>query len=204
MKAHHLLLVLLVFLVFSCKKEDDVIDDADPGAVTTLIPSAIGAGQDTGLGVSYVDLDPDSIFTNGPYHFLDSVALDMNADGNIDFMVIKQISDPFMLGAIWRKFDIRPLGDNQVCISAPGSNLVDTLSFNAVIDSSRTWSNAISILYQYSWSMAGNSSTDGYFMNNGPYYVGLRINAGGRAYYGWLYLNHDSIDKYGITSSYEE
>lgn len=204
MKTHHLLPLLLVVLAFSCKKKDDVVEATPQDPATMVLPSAIRAGQDTGLGIIYMDYDPDLVVNTGPSHLKDSIALDLDADGEADFMTTHQISDPYMLGARWSKLEIRPLGDNQVCVNAATPDLVDSLSFHTLIDSSRTWSNETCILFEYHWSMAGSESTYGYFRNNGPYYVGFKINKNNAAYYGWLYFRGTWIDKYGITAAYEE
>lgn len=201
MKPYHLFLLIAVVAI-SCQKDDDLPEDIGPGGGTLNLPGSILAGQDSALGIIYVDLDPDSMLLTGPYHFDDSVALDLNMDGTVDFIIHYHISDPFMLGSVTNHLEIRPQGDNQVAVNSSEPEYVDSLSYHALIDDNLTWSGDTSILFHYAWSQSGYSHTDGYFRYNGPYYMGLKVMAGGNSYYGWLYMDHLAIDKYAITKEY--
>jgi hypothetical protein len=197
-------LLIIATVAMSCKKDDDVIAENSTMDQTAVLLTSIHTGQDTGPGIAHVDFDPDSTFTVGPAVMSDSILLDLNVDGTGDFMVTYLISDPFMLGSSFRRLDIRPLGNAQVCVNPGDLSLVDTLVYGDVIDSSLTWSHSSSILYHYSWSMEGSSSTIGYFDNNTTYYVGLKLIANGNSYYAWLFTNGNAIDGYGITTEYYE
>lgn len=185
MRSYHILL-LIAIVAMSCHKDDELPEDIGSGGGPVNLPESILAGQDSGPGITYVDLDPDSVLITGPYHFDDSVALDLNTDGAVDFIIHYHISDPFMLGSVTNHMEIRPQGDNRVAVNPAEPGYVDSLSYNALINDDLTWSGDTSLLFHYSWSQSGYSQTDGYFRNNGPYYIGLKVRADGNDHYAWL------------------
>ena len=204
MKTHHFLLFLSLLAV-SCTKDrvEDVPDQRDD--TTPLYPISIRAGQDTGVGINYVDFSPDLSFNLNPYLVNDSLYLDLDSDLVNDFKLVYYKSSPFQLGAILRYLTITPLGNNQICVHPSNTNLADSLVFNDPIDSTRTWSAATALLFRYSWTQAGYSTLDGYFLGNIPYYyVGLRLTKDQHDYYGWLFLNHAGIDRFAMTRVYYE
>lgn len=195
-----LFLLAMATIALSCTQESDDVAEPGPQQPDGALPASILAGQTSGGGIAHVDFNPDISFLAGPNHLVDSTLLDMNADGEGDFMVTYRISDPYMLGASFVHFDIEPLDSNQVCITPGDTALVDALAFGDVINSSLTWTNSSSILYRYAWSMSGSSSAIGYFVNDSSHYVGLRVYADGNAYYSWLLVHDFALDGYAITT----
>ena len=163
------------------------------------------AGQDSGVGIHSVDFSPDLTFNVDPFsHLRDSITLDMDGDQIDDFMLNYRRSSFYQLGYSFIAIEIRPLADNEVSVSATHNTWADSLRYNAVIDSNRTWTDSTATLYYTYSSQNGQSGTYGYFKNNSQYYIGVKIYSNGHAFYGWIYMNDEAIDKYSITTEYFE
>ena len=197
--------LLIALSAFACNKDEVAPTDA-PGSnnTTSTYPTSIRAGQDTGVGIDHLDLVPDVNFDISMSILSDSIYVDMNSDLTNDFLLTYHMSDPYMLGYVWNKVDIIPLGGNQICVDPADHSLADSLLFDDIIDNDRTWSDSTAILYHHESSQAGSSSSSGYFKNNHLHYIGVRLNADGNALYGWIYLNNMSLDMLGVTSAYPE
>ncbi len=204
MKTQHLF-ILIALLALSCKKEEIADLDNDVTDQTAMYPNSIMAGQDTGVGIHHVDFSPDLTFNVDPFsHLRDSITLDLDGDQIGDLMLNYSRSSVYQLGYSFITIEIRPLAENQVCVSPTNTTWADSLRYNAVIDSSRTWSDQkATLFYDYS-SQNGSSGTYGYFKNNSQYYIGVKINSNGHIFYGWIYMNGEAIDKYSITTEYFE
>jgi hypothetical protein len=107
-----------------------------------------------------------------------------------------------MLGSSYMTMDIIPLGTNQVCVSPDDSTLAEPLELDALIDDSRPWSPDNAILFHYTSSQSGNSTTVGHFYGPNDYYVGIRFIANGQVRYGWINTCLNCIEEYGITIAY--
>ena len=205
MKTQHLF-ILIALVALSCQKDEvaDIVNDTNDR--TEMYPISIRAGQDTGVGIHHVDYAPDLAFNVNPTTSMlsDSIELDLDADSTPDFILTYYHSSVFQLGSTDISLRIRPLANNQVCVSPIDASVADSLVFNDLIDSARSWSDSSTVLYRYSSSQSGSSSSAGYFNNNADYYIGVKLNTGGHAYYGWIYLNGTAIDKYSVTTMYSE
>ena len=201
MKSHHILL-RLTLLALSCKK-DDPVAPTDP---TPIYPDSIRAGQETGVGIHYVDFSPDLAFNVDPRGGMlsDSIEIDMDANSTPDFMLTYYHSSFYQLGSTTIDLQIRPLSNNKVCV-ASDTDLVAPLLLNDSISSSNNWSGSKVLLYSYNWSMSGSSSTDGNFGgndSNNDHYIGVQIDHDGHPCYGWIHLHGIEMDKYAITTEY--
>lgn len=205
MKTQHLF-ILIALVALSCQKDEvaDIVTDTNDQ--TEMYPISIRAGQETGVGIHHVDYSPDLAFNVNPTVSMlsDSIELDLNADSTPDFILTYYHSSVYQLGSTDIFLRIRPLAENQVCVSPTNNTWADSLRYNAVIDSSRTWSDQSATLYYDYSSQNGSSGTYGYFMNNSQYYIGVKINSNGHVFYGWIYMNREAIDKYSITTEYFE
>ncbi len=200
MKAH-VLLLSVPFLFAACAKEQ-ATEPAPPKTAEDTYPSSILAGQTSGNGILHIDFSPHLYFTGSPWPYNDTIYLDLDSNHINDFMLKYTMSDPMMLGSTHRTMDIIPLGTNQVCVSPNEGTLAEPLEQNALIDGSRTWSSDSAILYHYSSSQAGNSTTVGHFYELNDYYAGVKFNANGQVRYGWIRTCQNCIEAYGITIAY--
>lgn len=200
MKPYVLLLGVSV-LLSACTKEEA----AEQGPATAdegTYPTSILAGQTTGDSILHVNFSPPLYFTGEPWPFNDTIYLDLDSDQVYDFMLKLTMSDPLILGHTHRTMDIIPLGTNQVCVSPEDGSLAEPLVLDAVIDDSRTWSQDSTIIYHYSSSQSGSSTTVGYFAGFDNYYIGIKFNANGHIRYGWLKTCSNCLEEYAITTAY--
>src|SRR5690606_10349951 len=200
MKAY-VLLLSVPFLFAACAKEQAAEPDLPLPAADTY-PGSILAGQTTGDGILHVDFSPELYFTGVPWPYNDTIYLDLDSNQVNDFMLKYTMSDPLTLGHTHETLDIIPLGTNQVCVSPNDSTLAEPLELDALIDDARTWSTESAILFHYSSSQAGGSTTVGHFNGPNDYYVGIQFNADGQVRYGWINTCTNCIEEYGITIAY--
>jgi hypothetical protein len=169
-----------------------------------IYPTLIHAGQESGCGIRYINILPDDTLLVNPSNLDTSITYDLDGNNISDFKLTYSISSPFMLGGGYSNFYITPLGSNSVCASSIHSNLADSLSYNSIIDSTKTWSNLKADLYNTYWTMAHiDDTTYGYWKYPKSYYVGVRINNAGVYHYGWIAVNYSHIvSKYAVTIQY--
>lgn len=141
MKIKLALAVLGVVMVFSCNKSTNVEYTLDDSLL---------AGINTGVGIHYVDINPDvNVEIKNAWVDYDTlVGLDLNNDGVIDFKISRKQCPPSLLGADCDKMHILPIGDNEVCIDLT-TNWLDRLSNNDTINIDNTWSSDTLTIYGY-------------------------------------------------------
>jgi len=196
-----ILSILIAILFLSCNKKD--------GDYKYL--SYIIAGQIEGIGVKYVDIEPDdSIFCNCQCIYdsclSDSIGLDFNNDKLVDFQVITKTSPWTLSSAYYYSIEIKPLGNNSVCVSKTNNSWVDSLNLGDTIDSRINWSDSIAMLYSYYhqyFTPTGPITTiKGYWDQNKGYYIGIRIVNGDNQFFGWIDIRKWLIQQYAITIPY--
>lgn len=195
--------LLIALTALACTKDVTVPTDGPGVDLASTYPTSIRAGQETGVGIDHLDFVPNVNF-DALYVLCDSIYVDMNADLTNDFMLTYCMSNPFTLGAEWDTLRIFPMGGNQICVDPADHSLADSLLFDEVIDAHRTWSDTTAILFHRSSTQAGSSSSSGYFLYNSLHYIGIRMNMDQDTLYGWIYLDHLSLDKLGVTTAYPE
>lgn len=183
----YLFLAVLFISLFSCKKNDNQL---------TIMPiyeyqflNSIYAGQETGLGVKYKDIEPDDILEVSA--FINSCTKTYLFDiyDSLGFKITYNISSPFLLGAKSYWLNITPLNSNtSISVLNSNDNIVDTLKYNNIIDSTNKWSNSKATLYENTTYFNGNTSTIGFWQNNNKFYIGIRMKYKGEYLYGWVFV----------------
>ncbi len=200
------LTVLIIILAGSCKKND----------VNHKLDDYILAGQKDGVGIHYVDVEPDINFTIiDPWHKTDTIIdLDLNNDGIADFSLKGTMCHPSQLGGDCEDVSIIPLLNNEVSIN-PITTWLDTIPYNDTIDVGNHWTNDETLLYSYLMIIPDDISTKGYWHNVylvSSYYIGFKIIEDDKPFYGWIGMKNDStsrgfnfqITDYAILKEYVE
>lgn len=205
-------LIIQLFLFGSCKKDDPKPDDQ-----VMVLDTVILAGQKSGVGIKYVDLEPDiDVTLVNPWNSTDSIFyLDLNDDGIDDFTIKCDMCSPVMLGGDCEYVHIAPLPGNGVCIN-PGTDWLDTIPKNAVINTESTWFNEEVLIYSYYMVIGGDPpSTEGYWKDaaeSGKYYIGVKLFNEDMTHYGWIGMHRDTtafyfrflVTDYAILEEYAE
>lgn len=199
-----LLFIAITLFIFSC----NTMDEQDTKVEWKYLTS-IKAGQNIGVGIKYVDYEPDSVLYFY-YHALNEGIryLDLDGDGNNDFEFSHFIADPGIQSRRIYSLSIKPLGSNEICISKIKSNWVDSLKYNAEIDNTCHWSDSTALLYDYHWQMFTSPTfysiekIKGYWYNNDNIYIGVKIVKDTKPYYGWIDMYQNTIRQYAITMPY--
>ncbi len=205
----YLFLAVLFISFFSCKKDDNKETIKPIGEYQYL--NSLYAGQETGLGIKYTDIEPDDILTVTTYSNECTKAYIFDNNDSLGFKITYGISSPFMLGAksCWLK--ITPLNKNSsISVLNSDTTIVDTLKYNNIIDSTKNWSNSMAILYSNITFFNGNTSSKGFWQNNNKFYIGIRMKNKGKYIYGWIFVkcgdynsfSENVITRYAITIPY--
>lgn len=204
----NLSLILIIISFLSCKKDIDKNTTNITGNFQYL--TSIKAGQTSGIGIKFIDIIPDDTLKTSPYLSEYSKEYDLNGDDTLDFKITHYRSTPFMLGGTYSSLQITALHNNKVCVLSSDTSLAEPILYDAIIDSSKVWSNTVTTLYSYAWSMSGTTTTSGYWQKNDKYFIGIRIKSGVRNFYSWIdvrcgdYTSFSSniITRYAITTAY--
>ncbi len=205
-------LIIQLSLFGSCKKDDSKPDDP-----VMVLDTIILAGQKSGEGVKYVDLEPDiDVTLVNPWHSTDSIFyLDLNDDGIDDFEINCDMCSPVFLGGDCENVHIVPLLNNGVCIN-PATDWLDTIPENKVINIESDWYNSEVLIYSYFMVLGGDPpSTEGYWKDAaepGKYYIGVKLLKDDQPHYGWIGMHRDTtayifrflVTDYAILEEYEE
>ena len=188
------LFLSLILLIYSCDKKEEYFNYL----------TYITAGQENGLGIRYLDIEPDDTLTIIDYPDTLEVikSLDLNNDNTPDFEFKYQISSPYQLGASSGGLRIIPLGMNSVCVSKEESHWVDSLHYNDTINENISWSDSTALLYSHTWVIDGSEYTYGYWFQRSDLYVGVKIIKGENSFYGWIDLKNNVIRQFAITIPY--
>jgi hypothetical protein len=165
--------------------------------------------------IIYTDVDPDSTYSGAN----DTCSLDLDNDGNIDFLIVQRTSyepcpsncDPSSTRPrSWVKID--PAGTNGVAIT---SSYASQIPQGVAIDPALTWTSTIRALTTQDppicYSFDGQPLQCSSGMANGnwlfgdsedlPKFLGLRFESAGSAHYGWARL---SIPVFGTSCTLKD
>jgi hypothetical protein len=172
--------------------DEVVITVANEGKFLTFIK----AGQTDGIGIKYVDFEPDTklvVLNDYDSHIL----LDLNNDSIDDFEVLYK-APPGRGGTFNRYTFLIPLGKNSVCVSKTittwHSPFVESLASGDTIGSNNNWSTSQAYLYYYHyWSTTGpdgkpltSESFEGSWYNHDNIYAGVKIIKDDKEFFGWI------------------
>lgn len=183
-------LLAIISLIISCKKDNE-----------DKFLTSIKAGQTDGIGIKYVDFEPDKklvVIPSDDYSYSTKLFLDMNNDSIHDFELRYEFP-PDLSCCYSRNSIILPLGENSVCVSKTITNgwtntFVQSLALGDSIGSRSNWSNSKEYLYSYRHSKhttpeGGDliqESIGGYWYDHDNIYVGVKIVKDGKDFFGWI------------------
>lgn len=181
MKVKLALIAMGASMIYSCNKSTNV---------EYILDDFLLAGNNAGIGIHYVDIDPDiNVEIENAWVDYDTlVDLDLNNDGIIDFKIKRLECSPSLLGADCDKIHILPIGDNEVGLDIT-TGWLDTLSNNDTINIDNTWSSDTLTIYGYGKIMG---ELPNYFGNWGnvnlleKYYIGVKVRKDNKDFYGWI------------------
>ena len=154
--------------------------------------------------IIYTDVIPDSTYSGT----IDSCRLDLNNDGNMDFLILQRTWDVPCPGGgapecastnsrprSWVRID--PTGTNAVAITG---SFAARLPQGQPIFADLTWTAVTKYLFTQDDPICGTMGGGIFFCWSGtvdgtwagslpPSYLGLRFNSGGSTYYGWARLS---------------
>lgn len=201
------LVFFVYFTISSCKKDDEIIVETDtillPDTVKSILnlPNYILAGQTSGVGILYTDVNNDTLKCSGQYS-ADSLLIDINADGIIDFKL--GLLAGHSPGATWINHCLYPLQGNEL---VNDSALIIPLNLN---DSINYDTNTDSVNYLYGYfhlNIGGTTSEGGLWKNAGYKYAGVKMMINQTIRYGWIGLEyidgcHLVLHDYACTVAY--
>jgi len=162
--------------------------------------SFIKAGQNEGIGIKYVDFEPDEKMEQS----YSTKYLDLNSDSINDFELIYHDRN-VMHSTYLNYLTITPLGENSVCVLKSKTSRVQALAYGDTIGTNNNWSNSVSDLFVYRRYTYLDTNT-GQFVSQGDpigdwydhdnIYMGVKIIKDGKEFYGWIDLNYQSNPEY--------
>jgi hypothetical protein len=194
--------ILFIFafalLLASCKKEHE-----------DNFLTSIKAGQTDGIGIKYMDFEPDKkfVFDINPYYA--TLNLDLNNDSINDFELrYYEFHSEINL-------QITPQGNNSVCISSTihwDPPFAESLALEDSIGNKNNWSNSKAYLFMYSENCYTDYDTgkeictksgSGYWYNHDNIYLAVKIIKDDKEFYGWIdvKMKGEAICGYAITVS---
>lgn len=161
----------LLPIIISCNKSDDL-----EGILNYLPTANETPGIEKSL-IIYTDIEPDFI----SQEFSDSYNLDINNDGTVDFVLMSNSVDPYII------IESNPNGLNGIAAaSGPFDSYILPLNKNTLIANPNDYysikgflilgCNTVSTYCAYDWK------------NTTDKFLGLRFLSDGQTYYGWAQL----------------
>jgi hypothetical protein len=172
----HMFKFFILLLSVVCCKQD--IDYQYPAFITT--------GQNSGLGVSYTDIEPDDTICYYYCYPYKIYSLDLDKDKIDDVELRHEVSYPYILSGGYSKTEITPLANCSVVVSPINPSLVDSLNIGDTINIHRSWSDSTVLLYSYHWSIMSAAKIEGYWFETDKHYIGIKISKPGYQLYGWI------------------
>lgn len=185
MKRHiTLLITFALILSFSaCKKND--------------IQQFIYAGSSTGDYLTYKAIDPPAeMYFEYPSSGT-TFSPDINNDGEDD--ITFGFSGSASPGHSMFSMKVAPSDDFELCVGTE-SGLAAQMAEGQIIDENCTWSDEELTMHSYSFSLEGNTSLTGDWLDLGISYIGFRIKNGKVYQYGWIEVNMESGSSWAINS----
>ena len=194
-----LLFLTVILLIFSCKDDED------------KYLSFILAGQINGIGIKYVDIDPDvKLYLEYCLDCDTIINIDLDSDRINDFE-LEYSSGHFMHSSGWERLKVQPLGMNSLCVNVAEKDWVDSFKLNDTINNNCIWSDSTSILYDYfvQWLTSPDSlyavrTIKGYWYENDNIYMGVKTLKDNKQFFGWIDLSKNALRRYAITVPYLE
>ncbi|MBU1010099.1 MAG: T9SS type A sorting domain-containing protein [Bacteroidetes bacterium] len=195
-----LFLIVLAFFITNicCQKSIAQVSNMTNSYFSEdTIQGSIKAGQQTGCGIIYTDVNPvihvggeiDPIFGGGGY-----VKIDIDYDSIDDFKITYFMESHLVQSAGLEDINIKAINPNASVSISMGSYLyndslytvalADSLLYDEMIDSTQTWSDG-GIIHRYYWDMVPNSYNIGYWPSYN-HYIGVRMLKENRPHYGWI------------------
>ena len=173
-------MAVISVLLFACEKEEP-----------KTYPDHILAGQITGPGILYTNLEPNDTLV---YSVIKRI--DINRDGIDDFELEAYAFEQPGFGHGYKT--IKPLNQNEIAAPLSDSTCVDTLLINNVIDKNLNWHASATDLESFSYDYTGWTHHGFWSMSNNlkDKFVGVKINVGGNILFGWIRL--DYTFQYGL------
>jgi hypothetical protein len=192
----------VIFLFLSCNKNSE-----DYKYLSFII-----AGQKNGIGIKYTDIVPDDDSLGFyPSPLVQTKYLDLNNDNVNDFELISTISDPMMMSMGVRQLEIKPLGNNFVCITRYGNNWAEPFKYNDTISEQNNWSDSNALLYYFYWRLGDHGtppvindsvSIKGYWFESDSIYIGVKISKNSVPVFGWIDMKENMLKQYAVTIPY--
>ncbi len=176
---------LLFLLLLSCGREEEYV-----------MNDFIRAGEQNGTGIRYTDLSPDIDCTIiSPWDKTDTlINLDLDRDGQDDFILEGTMCHPQMLGADCETVNITPLAGAALCVD-PLTGWLDTIPHLDTINIRNQWTSQEALIYNYYWEMSGYTLTEGCWhgiTEAGRYYIGFSLTKNEQIHYGWIGMVRDT------------
>lgn len=198
-----LLVILTAAVLIACHKDKEL-----------QFPPFIVAGQTDGVGIKYVDFEPDKELEVFADYYKSHILLDLNNDSIDDFELIYAFP-PGMSSTSDRYSYILPMENSAVCVSA---NNESALVFAEALESSDTisnkcnWANTKTYLYtyhHYSTTLPGGTpysaeSHQGDWYDGDNIFVGVKIVKDNNEIFGWIDVKPKGkeVRRYAVTCLY--
>ncbi len=154
--------------------------------ITLHNPSYFKTGMNSGQGVTYFDIDPDSVLIEmwGSGEKTETYELDLNHDGINDykFQSYYQISP----GHTYRNATVEPLNNSEVCLVQSGLIDPDPMYSGCMLSNDLAWTNSMSTLSLYWFSGYNYTGSAGIWNNIYDKFMGLRLVVNNDTLYGWV------------------
>jgi hypothetical protein len=146
------------------------------------------AGQTSGIGIKYTDIEPNDTFSYKPTETFKNRSIDLNDDSINDFVIYFSGSSSPIYHSLYSR--IIPLNNNTVAIPDFENNIADTIDLNDTIDNNLHWANDTCILYGDYWYRTYEynefSSTKGLWNNVKNKFIGTKVFLDDKTLYGWI------------------
>jgi len=190
-------------LITSCKKENKV-----------QYLTSIKAGQTEGIGIKYVDFEPDAklVYSDAESNQNNAfLKIDLNNDGIDDFELNYTRDARSCCYSLTST--ITPLGNNYIYNQKTDTTLVEALAQGDIIDNNKIWTKSKAYLFYY-WYSTFPSPPDGTpiisekiygsWYNHDDIYVGVKIIKDNKELFGWIDVKMGgmAVRGYAVTKPY--
>lgn len=167
-----LIIALIAGILMSCEKDKEKV-----------YPAYILAGQTTGSGIHYNDLEPNDTLLLSIIK-----SIDINHDGVDDFELFSYYLDQPGFGS--GQTYIKPLNLNEISAPLSDSTCVDTLCISDTINKNLNWHHSAYDLASYSYysSSASSHGLWGWDMVPEDNFIGIKLIVDDKIFFGWIRL----------------
>lgn len=197
-----LLIYLLLILLISCNKDDvfEEQEEVEEEVINYVYRDYIVAGQDTGIGIRYVDVNPDIILYISDSKRLTTESIDFDNDSIPDFEIQIERSPEWQLGSAYKSVSVIPLNSNFVCVMKYEQGLAKPFNANDTIRENENWSVGSALLYAYIYFDGRGERYDGHWhwSQSSDFFVGAKLSEGEHSLYGWIDINFINVNKVSL------